>query len=81
MKVMNPDYQEIDVVSFDIEIRNKIGIFIELENLDSIKETVDKLLYEESYSKEKMKQTREKYLYNVSTSVEIGAKYIINRLI
>ena len=81
MKVMNPDYREIDVVPFDIEIRNQIGISIELENIGSIKETVDKLLYEESYSKEKMKQMREKYLYNVSASAEIGAKYIINRLI
>lgn len=81
MKVMNPDYAEIDVTPFDIEIRNQIGISVDLDNLDKINEIVYRLLNEENFSKEKMKQMREKYLYNISCSAEIGAKYIIDRLI
>lgn len=81
MKVMNPDYEEIDVTPFDIEIRNQIGISIDLDNLVSINETVNRLLNADNYSKENMKFMRDKYLYNVSGSAEVGAKYIIDRLI
>lgn len=81
MKIMNPDYQEIDVVPFDIEIRNKIGISISVNNVNQASETVDKLLSDNSFSKDSMLDIRNKYLYNVGTSAEIGAKYIINRLI
>lgn len=81
MKVMNPDYKEIDVVPFDIEVRNEMGISIELDELDKINDAVEELLSKDIISKDKMKMMREKYLYNVSRSAEVGAKYIIDRLI
>ena len=81
MKVMNPDYREIDVTPFDIEVRDEMGISIEPNQLDKINDAVEKLLSKDIYSEEKMKAMREKYLYNVSGSAEVGAKYIIDRLI
>lgn len=81
MKVMNPDYEEIEVTPFDIEVRDQMGISLELNQLDNIDCVVKKLLYESDYSKERMKEMRDKYLYNVSHSAGVGAKYIINRLI
>lgn len=81
MKIMNPDYEEIGVTPFDIEIRNQIGLSVELDELATIASVVEKLLKEDNYSKEKMKDMREKYLYNVSRSADVGAAYIINRLI
>lgn len=81
MKVMNPDYEEIGVTPFDIEIRNKMGLSVEVKELDTLNTVVEKLLYENDYSKEEMQKMREKYLYNVSHSAEIGADYIIKRLI
>ena len=81
MKVMNPDYKEIDVTPFDIEIRDKVGISVDMDNLDSIAEVVDTLLHDTSYTKEEMKKVREQYLYNVGTSGDVGAKYLIDQLI
>lgn len=81
MKVMNPDYKEIDVTPFDIEIRNRIGISVEMDQVDKINDVVTRLLSEESYAKEKMAEMREHYLYNISKSAGVGAKYIIDRLI
>lgn len=81
MKIMNPDYQEIDIVPFDIEARDQIGISVELDALESLPSAVKRLLTEELYAKESMKALREKYLYNVGTSAEVGAKYIIKQLI
>lgn len=81
MKVMNPDYKEINVIPFDIEIRDQIGISLETDQLDTIHDVVNKLLYEEQYSRQKLKAIREKYLYHISKSAEIGADYLIKRLI
>lgn len=81
MKVMNPDYQEIGVTPFDIEIRDRMGISLEPDQVDSIGTTVHDLLCQESFAPENMEKMRDKYLYNVSHSTEVGAKYIIKRLI
>ncbi|NBJ96102.1 membrane protein insertase YidC [bacterium 1xD8-48] len=81
MKIMNPDYQEIPVVPFDIEIRNQIGISVELSELHTLPDIINQLLSEIKYSNEKLKEMRDKYLYNISGSAEVGARYLINRLI
>jgi len=81
MKIMNPDWEEIGVTPFDIEVRDQMGISVELDQLDSIDKVVETLLYKEDYSRENMRRMREKYLYNVSKSAEVGAEYIIRRLI
>lgn len=81
MKVMNPDYEEIGITPFDIVIRDQVGISMELEQLQNIHEVVENLLNEKAYSEESLREIREKYLYNISNSAEVGADYIINRLI
>lgn len=81
MKVMNPDYKEIDVVPFDIEIRNQIGLSVSVDHLEELDSVVRKLLNSEDYQKENMKALRDKYLYNVSKSAKVGADYLIRRLI
>ena len=72
MKVMNPDYKEIDVVPFDIEARDQVGISVDTDALDTLPDAVYRLLTEEVYSKEALKKVREKYLYNVGGSAEVG---------
>lgn len=80
MKVMNPDYKDIDVVPFDIEIRDKIGISVETDKLKELPQVIERLLSDE-YSREEMAKVREEYLFNFGTSAQVGAKYIIKRLI
>lgn len=81
MKVMNPDYKEIDFEPFDIIIRNKIGISINTDKLDELSDSVKRLLYESEYSKDSMKEIREQYLYNIGKSGTVGANYIIKKLV
>lgn len=81
MKIMNPDYQEIDVVPFDIEIRDQVGISVEPEELGKLPEVIEQLLKDKAYTKQSMKNVREKYLYNVTKSGEVGADYLIQKLI
>ena len=81
MKVMNPDYEEIGITPFDIVIRNQVGVSMRPEELKDIGIVVQKLLYEENYTKESLYEIRNKFLYNISKSGEVGAEYIIKRLI
>ena len=81
MKVMNPDYKEIDVVPFDIEIRDQVGISVEMDEMEKLPEVIEQLLNDAAYTKEAMAAVRDKYLYNVTKSGAVGADYLIQKLI
>lgn len=81
MKVMNPDYKEIDVVPFDIEIRDQVGISVEMDEIEKLPEVIGQLLNDAAYTKEAMSAVRDKYLYNVTKSGAVGADYLIQKLI
>jgi len=81
MKVMNPDYKEIDVVPFDIEIRDQVGISVELDKIEQLPKVIEQLLNDKAYTAESMEAVRDKYLYNVTKSGAVGADYLIKKLI
>lgn len=81
MKIVNPDYKELDTIPIDIELRNKVGISLEETELGQIRMTVDKLLNDNRFSKEAMEHMRDTYIYNIGSSGKVGAKYIIQRLV
>jgi YidC/Oxa1 family membrane protein insertase len=81
MKIMNPDYKDLKTVPFDIEARDQVGISVDTDKLGTLGEVAEKLLTQPVYSKESLKAVREKYLFNVGTSADVGAKYIIKQLI
>ena len=81
MKVMNPDYEELGIVPMDIEIRDKIGISVDPQDIrPDIAGSVEKLLHDSSFSPDNMIGCREKYLYNVGCSAKAGADYMIKSL-
>lgn len=80
MKIMNPDYQELNEVPIDIELRNEVGISIDTDKLSCLNETVETLFHADRFSVESMAQLRDKYIYNIGESGRVGAKYIIDRL-
>ena len=81
MKIINPDYGDLEIVPFDLRVRSQIGISLELEEIDKIAEASKKLLHDELFSKESIRKLREQYLYNVGNSASVGADYLIHRLI
>lgn len=80
MKIMNPDYQELSTVPVDIELRDKVGISLEVDKMDDLNRTVKTLLYDKAFSADAMKELREHYIYNIGSSGKIGALYLIDRL-
>ncbi len=80
MKILNPDYKEIDTVPMDIEVRNIVGKSIEKDEINNIKNIVDELIKNQSLYMEKNKQNREKYIFNIGKAAEIEGKYIIDKI-
>lgn len=81
MKIMNPDYEEIGVIPMDIEIRNQIGISVAPDHLSDLPAAVERLLHEKTFSPAGLARIREKYLYHIGKSAEIGGKYLIEAVI
>lgn len=83
MKILNPDYKELETVPIDIELRDKVGISVELqeEALKKAPEAVEELLNNHRFSKASMEAIRDSYTYNFGESGKVGAKYIIDRLV
>ncbi|MBP3210121.1 MAG: YidC/Oxa1 family membrane protein insertase [Oscillospiraceae bacterium] len=81
MKVMNPDYRDIDVTPFDISIRNQIGIALEPGQIDQIAPAVHRLLHEQAFSPDSIAALRSLSLFNIGKAASVGADYLINRLI
>ena len=80
MKVMNQDYNKIKTVPMNIELRNIIGRSLDLDELDKVPEVINEFFEnKESYSRI-IKETRDKYIYNVGISKEIYGRYVIKRL-
>ena len=81
MKVVNPNYKELTSVPVDIELRDKVGISLEENALDGLRPAVEKLLFDNQFSRESLRRMKEQYIYNVGNSGKVGAEYIINRLV
>lgn len=80
MKVLNPNYQDISVIPLDIEIREKIGINIEKNEVKNIGEYIEKLILNQEEYMKNNKELREKYIFNLGNASEVEGKYIIERL-
>ncbi len=80
MKILNPDYQELSTVPIDLELRDRVGISLDVGKLDELAKTVEILLYDKAFSADAMKELRNHYIYNVGSSGKAGALYLINQL-
>ena len=80
MKVMNPEYEKIDVVPINILLRDKIGCSVNLDELDTVGDRVDMLLQNADEYYVKIGRFVNEYVYNLGHSAEVGAQYIIGQL-
>ena len=80
MKVMNPEYQKIDTVPLNILLREEIGCSVNLEDLSTLKEKVQDLLSQKEQYYDKIGNFVQEYVYNLGTSAEVGANYMISAI-
>lgn len=80
MKIMNPEYKMIDTVPINIMLRNEIGKSIEWDKANTTVDVAREMIANaESYS-DKIEAFRNEYVYNLGSSAEVSAKYIIGQL-
>mgnify|MGYP004457874883 FL=1 len=78
MKVMNPNYKDINVEPFNIWTRNVIGKSLKVNELNKVNETIDMLLKNENKYKKEITNLLEDSIYNLGNSSEKGALYIVS---
>lgn len=80
MKIMNEDYEELGVVPIDIALRDKIGISVDMDKLQTLPQVADELLNSNEFSRESLEKIRNEYIYSIGNSGRVGAEYIMDRL-
>lgn len=81
MKVVNPDYEELETRPIDLVLRDKVGISLGENELDRVSGAVHSLLYDNRFSRQSLAALRDTYIYNVGSSGVVGARYIIQRMV
>ena len=79
--MMKNNYTNIDITPQEIVLRDVLGVSLEKAELaENFEKTVNKLLSDNSF-KENAQSLRNSYFYNLGTGGQVGAKYIVERLI
>lgn len=82
MKVVNEEYTELTTVPIDIELRDKVGISIDPQKiLTEIVPAVDRLLFNEQFAPEAIRELKNQYIYHPMESGKVGAQYLIEQLV
>lgn len=81
MKIMNPDYEELGIVPFNIWLREKIGGVVKLDEIETVPERIQELLDNPQKYNEQIKKYRDEYDYNFLHSGEASARYIIHEVL
>ena len=80
MKIMNEEWEKIDVVPLNIQIRNIFGRNLNLDELNSLSSVVQSLLSNKEDYRIIISDYMEKEIYNLGKSSCIGGEYIIKAI-
>ena len=81
MKVLNENWRKIDCEPIEITLRDEIGISIEKSDVHNIGEIVKDTFARFVEYEKKIEASLDRAVYNVGSSNEVGAEYILDRLI
>ena len=81
MKVVNPDWQKIDVQPFIIDVRSRLGMDLDPSRIkDELLPVIRRLISHPEIYRQKILDCRDEFLFHPGHSGEVGADYIINRI-
>lgn len=80
MKIMNPEYTNIDVTPINILVREAIGASLDSDKLGEIRDIVHELIENSDKYKDKISSFVDEYIYNHGESARIGAEYIFKAI-
>ena len=77
-KVNNPEYQRIDCEPIEVKLRPEIGEVVAPDRLQEVPYWVEVLCRESSTWKQRIRESRSRWVYNVGSSGAVGARYLAN---
>lgn len=80
MKIMNKEWEEIQLEPIDIAIRTMIGQDLNVDEIGRINSVVEELFNTADDYREKIAKVREEEIYNLGNSGKTGAEYILNAI-
>lgn len=80
MKVMNQEWEKIKTKPINITLRNVIGVSLDTDKLDSVGETVGKMISEREQYRDIITKTFHEHVFNVGKSRQLCGKYIVKSL-
>lgn len=78
---MNPEHEKITLESLEDRIRKKMGIELELSEIQEIGEKISYLVDNADAYRNAIEKIWNEELYNYGSSAKIGAEYLIKQLI
>ena len=80
MKIMNLEYEKINIPPINLTMRTVIGEALETNELNKTNETIDKMLRDREEYAKTIEKTFEEHVYNIGKSSKLCGRYIIKRL-
>jgi hypothetical protein len=77
-KVNNPEYELLDIVPFEVWIRDNIGKTHSADQLDSLSDSVNEVLSSDAYAD--IDSIAQQNVFNIGKSAQVGAKYLAQLL-
>ena len=81
MKVMNPEYQKIEIEPINIWMRDSIGATLNPDEMDKASVIVEKMFDDAAMYRSRIDNFVHEYVYNLGHSSEVGAQYIVNEVV
>lgn len=80
MKVMNSDYDKIEIEPINIALRNIIGKSLAVEDIGELNVVVSRLIADRDKYHDIIKETRAEHIFNIGKSKILSGKYIMKVL-
>ncbi len=80
MKIMNTDYEQINIDPINRSLRPLIGKVVALDDLDSISEIIEKMLSNKEQYSRSIDNVFHEHIYNIGKSADLCGRYIIRSI-
>lgn len=80
-KILNENWEKIGITPLEISLRSRIGNALEKSKVANIDKTVKEMIQNHSAYEKKITEVLEENVFNIGHSGEVGADYILKRLV
>lgn len=75
-KVNNPEYQKLPELPIEVSLRSEIGAVVSPRELSVVPARIQELLGDRRQLRQRVRQLRSRWIYNVGSSGAVGAAYV-----